>query len=453
MTSRYCYGFVVSAMVVGLFLNGCGTHHRNEEYSQGKKAELTKDYDAALEYYNKALHDNPGNIGYQLDADRARFEDGQYHVNQGRKLREQGSLQLAIAEFRKAAMVDPSSPVALQELKSALDQLSGAAAPTAPSSAAPSSSNSPASSATTTTAATNAGEDQVMAGPPKLQPLSRSPVNFSATNDSKTVFETIGKLAGVTVIFDPDFTSRRIAVALTDVTLEQALNIVSLESKAFWRPVTGNIVFVIPDTPQKRKDYEEEVVKTLYLSNTVQPQEITEILTTLRQLLDLRRVAQINAQNAIVVRDTPDRVMLAQKIIDDVDKARPEVVIQVSVLQARTDKLHDIGIQPGTSAALAFTPPSATTTSTSTTTGTTSTSTGIPLNQLQHLSSADYSVTLPGASANFLMTDSTTHIIDNPEIRVVDGQTAKLKIGDRDLSLPEVFRRAWVSAPPVRAPA
>jgi general secretion pathway protein D len=268
-----------------------------------------------------------------------------------------------------------------------------------------------------------------MSGPPKIQPLSRAPINIKATNDAKAVFDVIGKAAGLTVIFDADFTSRRISVELNNVTLEQALNIVALQSKAFWRPVTSNIIFVIPDQPQKRKDYEEEIVKTFYLKNTVLPQELTEIITSIRQLLDLRRVQQINAQNAIVIRDTPDRVLLAGKIIDDIDKAKPEVVIQVAVMQARTDRLRNIGIQPGTSASIAFTPPG-TTTSTSTSTSGTTTPT-IPLNQLRNLSSADYSVTLPGATASFLMTDTSTHIIDDPEIRVVDGQTAKLRIGDR----------------------
>jgi len=199
---------------------------------------------------------------------------------------------------------------------------------------------------------------------------------------------------------------------------------VALQSKAFWRPVTSNIIFVIPDQPQKRKDYEEEIVKTFYLKNTVLPQELTEIITSIRQLLDLRRVQQINAQNAIVIRDTPDRVMLAQKIIDDIDKAKPEVVIQIAVMQARRDRLKNMGIQPGTSSTLAFTPGGPTV-------GTATAATSLALNQLRKLSTGDYSITLPGAQASFLMTDSSTHIIDNPEIRVVDGQTAKLRVGDR----------------------
>ncbi len=135
------------------------------------------------------------------------------------------------------------------------------------------------------------------------------------TNDARVVFETIAKLAGLSVIFDPDFTSRRITVDLPNVTLEQALDAVSLESKAFWKPLTGSVIFVAPDNPQKRKDVEDEVVRTFYLSNTLTPQDLTEVVTGLRQLLDLRRVQQVNAQNAIVIRDTPDKLALAAKII------------------------------------------------------------------------------------------------------------------------------------------
>src|SRR6266850_2541072 len=385
MKPRCLAGVVL--VVYAVLLTGCAKG--NQQYSAGAKAESLKDYDTALENYNKALQAEPNNTEYKLKAARARFEAAQWHVDQGRRLREQSNLELALGEFRKAAMIDPSSAVATQEVQATIDLMAAKQGSTQNSRP-----TSPAEEDT-----------KLMAGPPKLEPLSRSAINMKATNDAKAVFDAVGKLAGLTVIFDVDFTSRRISVELTNVTLEQALNIVAL------------------DQAQKRKDYEEEIVKTFYLRNTTLPQELTEIVTSIRQLLDLRRVQQINAQNAIVIRDTPDRVMLAEKIINDIDKAKPEVVIQVAVLQARRDRLRNIGIQPGTSSSLAFTPPTA---SSSTTAATT-----VALNQLRTLSTADYSITLPGAQANFLMTDNSTHIIDNPEIRVVDGQTAKLRVGDR----------------------
>src|SRR5437667_5368390 len=264
--------------------------------------------------------------------------------------------------------------------------------------------------------------------PPEIKPLSRAPINYKASSDAKVVFDTIGKLAGLTVVYDPDFPARRITVDLVNVTLEQALEIVQLESKAFVKPVTENIIFVIPDQPQKRRDYEEQVVRTFYISNTIQAQDLTEIVTGLRKMIDMKHIQQLNSQNAIIVRDTPDKLMLAEKMIRDIDKAKPEVVIQVEVLEARTDRLLDLGILPGQTASIAINPNN--TTSSSSSTSTTSNS-GINLGQLRHLNSTDYVVTLPSLTANAVLTDTNTKIIQNPEVRSVDGQTAKLKIGDR----------------------
>src|SRR3984893_11238600 len=344
MNLRNLCGLVLMAAV---FLTGCPKG--SQDNNAGAKAESLKDYDSALDYYNKALQTAPNNTEYKLKAARARFEAGQWHVDQGRRFREQGNLEMALAEVRKAQMTDPASSVAQQEVEGTTDAINVKNGLT--ENASPSGSPS--------------AEPKLMVGPPKMEPLSRAPINMKATNDSKAVFEAIGKLAGLTVIFDPDFTSRRISVELTNVTLEQALNISALQSKAFWRPVTSNIIFVVPDQPQKRKDYEEEIVKTFYLRNTVLPQELTEIVTSIRQLLDLRRVQQINAQNAIVIRDTPDRVLLAGKIIDDIDKAKPEVVIQVAVMEARRDRMRNVGIAPPTSISASFANPGTTTTSSS----------------------------------------------------------------------------------------
>jgi general secretion pathway protein D len=418
MTLRNLCG-IACTLTAALLLTGCP--RASQENSAGGKAEALKDYDTALNEYNKALQQSPNNTEYKLKAARARFEAGAWHVDQGRRYREQGNLDMALAEFRKAQMTDPASSVAQQEVNATMELMN-------------------AKNAATENAAPGGGpgapspEPKLMAGPPKVEPLSRAPINMKATNDSKAVFEAIGKLAGLTVIFDPDFTSRRVSVELTNVTLEQALNITALQSKAFWRPVTSNIIFVVPDQPQKRKDYEEEVVKTFYLRNTVLPQELTEIVTSIRQLLDLRRVQQINAQNAIVIRDTPDRVLLAGKIIDDIDKAKPEVVIQVAVMEARRDRMRNLGITPPSSITASFANPVSTSTTTAGSTTTSTTNSSAQISQLIHtpgILTNGYSISMPSATANFLMTDTSTQILDDPEIRVVDGQTAKLRIGDR----------------------
>ncbi len=403
---------LAAAALCGLLVFAAGCSKGNPDFTAGKKAEAIQDYDTALAAYNRALKADPNNSLYRIRAEQMRFEDAQAHIEQGQKIREKGDLQMALAEFRKAQEIDPSSPAAEQEVQNTLALISAKQAAEAAPPAQPLSADN---------------EEHLLTGPPQLKPLSPVPINLKMVNDSKAAFETIGKLAGVTVIFDPDFVGKRIPVELNNVTLEQALDIVAIESKAYWKPITSNIIFVTNDQTQKRHDYEPEVIRTFYLANTLEPNDLTEISTALRSLFDLRHVSQINAENAIVIRDTPDKVMLAAKVIDDIDKAKPEVIIQVAVLTANRDRTRDLGINPGTSASLTFSPPTTSTSSSSSTTSATS----MALNALKHISTADYQITLPSATANALLTDSSTHIIQNPEIRIVDGQQAKLKIGER----------------------
>jgi len=403
-------------VAAGVFAAGCP--HGNHDYKAARHAVDLQDYDAAVDYYVKALKADPHNVNYKIGLDQARFEAGQNHVRQGLKLREKGDLQGAVSEFQRAQVLDPASTAADQELKRTLQMIAEQAQ----------------ASETNEQPLMENGQPGLASAPPELKPLSRAPINLRMSNDIKVVYDTIGKLAGITVIYDPDLQARRIPVDLNNITLEQALDIISLESKAFWKPVTENIILVAPDNTQKRRDYEEQIVRTFYLSNVAIAQDLTEITTGLRQLLDLKRIQQVNAQNAIIIRDTPDKIALAEKIIRDIDKAKPEVVVQMEVLQARTDKLRTLGIAPGQTASIAINPNSSTTNNNGNNNGS-GTSTSSPgtvtLSQLTHLTQNDVVLTLPGATANFVLTDSATKIIDNPEIRAIDGQPAKLRVGDR----------------------
>ena len=362
-----------------ILLVGCPK--ANTDYSDGRKAETLQDYDTALVHYDSALRAEPGNAEYKLRAMHARYAAGQFHLEQGQKALQKGDLQLALTEFQKAQALDPSNTAADQQVKHTLELLSAKTAAVVPRAVDP-----------------NAADDSdLLPEPPRLKPFSLEPINLKMTNDARVAYETIAKLAGLSVIF------------------------------------------VAPDTPQKRKDVEDEVVRTFYLSNTLTPQDLTEVVTGLRQLLDLRRVQQVNAQNAIVIRDTPDKLALAAKIIRDIDKAKPEVLINVQVLTASVDRLRDLGILPGQSVSVTFSPrtslqPNSGTSTTGTTTTTSSTTvspTQITLDNLRNLSGADYSATLPGATANAILTDNKTRIIQDPEVRVSDGEKATLKIGDR----------------------
>ncbi len=392
---------------VALVLSGCPKG--KDAFSAGRIAENRMDFDSALEYYKQALQTQPSNVEYKVKVADISFEAAQAHISNGQKLREKGDMDGALFEFEKAQSIDPASPIAAQQIQKTSDMIAAARPAPAPSLPYISSSKEP----------------KLAEKPPELMPLSQAPINLRMTNDARTVVETIAKLAGLTVIFDPDFPARRISVELTNVTLEQALEVVSVEAKSFWEPMTSNIIIFVPDQPQKRRDFEDQVLRTFYLSNTVLPQELTEVVTGLRQLLDLKRIQQVNSRNAIVIRDTPAKLALAEKFIHDIDTAQPEVVIQVSVLQVRRDNLRKLGVSPDTSASLTFTPRAFSNSSKS------SGNTALPLNELKHLSSGDYSVQLPGATAQALLSDSSTQIIQDPQIRILDGQAAKLRIGDR----------------------
>jgi len=409
---RWC--LVAACIALGVTLAGCPKGNQN--YKSGLHAEDLQDFDAAVDYYLKATKVDPHNANFKIKLNQARFEAGQEHLVQGRKLRDKGDLQGALAQFQRAQVYDPSSSVADQETKKTLDLIAERAT----------------SEAQAEEPVIENGGPVMATAPPEIKPLSRAPINLKMSNDLKVVFDTIGKLAGLTVIYDPDLQQKRISTELNNVTLEQALDITCLESKTFWKPVTENIIMIIPDQAQKRRDYEEQVVRTFYLGNIAIAQDLTEITTGLRQLLDLKRIQQVNSQNAIIIRDTPDKLMLAEKIIRDIDKAKPEVIVQVEILEARTDNLKNMGILPVQSASVAINPSYTSSSTSSTTTNTSNTSSNTAtLNQLRHLNQSDVVLTLPSATANFLLTDSTTKILQNPELRGIDGQSAKLKIGDR----------------------
>src|SRR5207302_4166350 len=126
------------------------------------------------------------------------------------------------------------------------------------------------------------------AGPVELAPVSNQPITLEISNDSKIVFETLGKLAGINVLFDPDYVSRRATLKLNGVSLQEALDILAFNSNTFWRPVTPNTIFVAANNAAKRKELEQNVLKTFYLSNISQPSDLQDIQNALRSVLDFQ---------------------------------------------------------------------------------------------------------------------------------------------------------------------
>jgi general secretion pathway protein D len=442
--------FIVLLMVF-LLLPGVSVEAKTRKgdkfYKEAQAAEAKREWDKALALYEKAIDEDPKEPNYQLGARRVRFQAGQAHVEKGMKLRKDDKFEEALVEFQKAFAVDPGSAVAIQEIKHTMEAIEEKKA-------------HPGEKALTSAEQQRKQSMQMIESllpVPELKPVTNQISQLKMNNQPpKVLYETVGKLAGINVLFDPQIQPGKNAnLDLSNVTLQEALDYVALLTKTFWKPVSANAIFVTEDNVTKRRDYEDEVVKVFYLRNPTSVQEFQEIVTAVRSVTDVRKMFTFNAQNAILVRDTVDKVALVEKLLHDVDKSKAEVVVDVIVMDVASDKSRSIaaGIVSNGTTGLAipigFSPtnPIATTgTTATTTTGTTTTtattpvtttptttagSTAIGLNQLAHLSTSDFSTTLPGALLQAVMSDSSTKVMYSPEVRASDGQKVTLKIGQK----------------------
>ena len=421
---------VLALLTFALVLPASADESAKSLYRKGQLAEARQDYVQAYEDFKRAWEKKPTDLHYRSAFERLRFQAAMVYVKTGQRLRQNGDLQKALEAFQSAAQIDPSSFIAQQESARTKDMIAGAAAGT-----------------------TNPSQDQnrndilhqrieAAQGPVSLAPINDQAINMHISGDSKTIYQTIGKLAGINVLFDPDYVSRQLPLLdLNNITLQDALGLVAIQSNTFWRPVTPNTIFVAPNTQTKRKDLDQSVVKTFYLTNAASQTEFQDIANTLRTILDITRVQPIAAENALIVRGTPDQVALAEKIVGDLDKSRAEVVVDVAILQVSKDKMTNLGFTPplanGPIGIQLTTPGQTTSTTTATTPNTSGTVTNtsgtnnLTLNNFAHLNATNFSISVPQAQLNALLSDSSTKLLQNPEIRASDGQKASLKIGSR----------------------
>jgi general secretion pathway protein D len=415
---------------------------------QGQVAEAKGDWDGALGFYQKAVDESPTDATYMIAMRRARFQAGEKHVGAGQKLRADGKLDDALNEFQKALVADPSSGIALQEIRRTQQMLDR--------------------SKKGATKADEVGltpaeqvrheEDERVAsieGPPELKPtLRRIPTLKMNNQPPRVLYETVGDLAGLHVVFDPTYQSPRpgFNVDMGPADIIQDLDQLALVTHTFWKPMSSDTIFVTEENTTKRRDYEDSVVKTFYLTNTTSVQEFQEIANAVRTATTIRTAFTYNAQKALVLRGTLDQIKLAEKLIHDLDRSKSEVVIDVIIMTANSTRTRDLAATiatagtAGLNVPIAFNPTNAVTvggTSTTGTTGATGTAasgattptssgtTAIALNGLSHLSTADFAATLPGALLQAMLSDSKTKVLDRPQLRTSDGMKATLNIGNR----------------------
>ena len=236
---------------------------------------------------------------------------------------------------------------------------------------------------------------------------------------SRDVFAAIGKCANVSIVFDPTFRDQPITIDLRKVKLADALTSVAGATRNFWKANGQRTVTIVPDTPAKRREYEDEIVRTFYLSNA----DLKETIDILRIVVDARRLAQMTATNAITIKDTPERIAAAGRIISALDKARPEVVIDVELLEVDRTRMKEYGLQiasPSSDGVTGIDGQVAIT------------SNPITLRDLRNLTQAGVSLTnLPGLYYRLLKTDSATRVLANPQLRTSEGIASQASFGER----------------------
>lgn len=406
--------FLFLAAIAGPQLHAASAAHF---FKRAQAAEAAENYDLAFENYQAAFKKNPKDLRYKTAYYRMRGTASGAHYTKAKQLEQSGDDQTALVELLRAAEIDSSNEAVTQEIAAVRERQKKAAEQPRPQ--------------PQTTPQQSAAQQELnsISSPIQLKPSSNEIQALRMTEDTKTIYQAIGRAAGVNVLFDPDYTSKRIQVDLTGVSLMDALRIVGIQSNTFWRAVTPNTIFVAANTPAKRRDLEEQAVQTFYLTNATQANDLTDATAALRNVLGTNvKAFSIASQNAIIVRGTPDELLLAQKIVGDVDKAMPEVVVDIAIMEVSKNWERTLGIEWPGSVGVAITPATSTTTDSTTTTTTSTTPT---LYNLANLNSNDVEVTMGSATANLLLTDTNTKILQNPRLRATNLQKATMKIGQQ----------------------
>ncbi|HZR24891.1 MAG TPA: secretin N-terminal domain-containing protein [Vicinamibacterales bacterium] len=382
-----------------LVVAGCAA---STAFHHGRDAEQRQDYDVAVVEYTKAVRLRPGDVNARLALDRAKMRASTDHFNRGRRFAATAKLDQALAEYQLAIELNPTNAEADEELRATRAKLR----------------NKVAVSREGKTELESLIERTRDLPPPGLDLPAGIKMPASLTfreASSRDVFTAIARMAGISLIFDTAFREAPITVDLRNATLDDALNTVAGATRTFFRVTAPRTVIVIPDTPAKRREYEEQVVRTFYLSNA----DLKETMDLLRLVLDARRISPTTATNAVTIQDSPERIAAAARLLSAVDKARPEVIIDVELLEVNRSKLLEYGLQIASAGSSGIN-------------GSASVDSPTTLQALRNLTQSDVLLTaVPSLYYRLLKTDTNTRTLASPQLRTTDGSPASARFGEQ----------------------
>jgi len=390
----------LGAAALAAAVSGCVTAGA---FQKGRQAEHLQDWDRAVVEYQAAVRARPADQNARLALERAKLRATQIHVASGRRLASVGKIEEALVEYQIASQLSPARTEiddAVRNLRSAVRARVSVA---------------------------KEGKTQLQSliertrdlPPPGLDLPAEAKIPDSLTfrdASSRDVFTALARFAGISVVFDPAFRDAPLSIDLQKATFEQALSSVAASTRNFYRLTATRTLTIIPDTPAKRREYEEEVVRTFYLSNA----DLKETIDLLRIVIDARKISSVAGTNAIALKDTPERVAAAAKLLAAIDKARPEVVIDTEVMEVDRVRLREFGIQVASPDSTGIDGSAAVSRDT------------LTLRDLRTLTTADVVLSnFPSLYYRLLKSDAATRTLANPQLRTIEGLAAQARFGER----------------------
>jgi type II secretory pathway component GspD/PulD (secretin) len=405
MMHRLVLVFVMASLVAG-----CAAGRG--EFGRGEAAAQVGDWDAAADYYRQALQADPMRADYQIAFERAMLNASNLHLDQARVFEARMQLEEALREYRRASEYDPANRLIAGKVLDMERRIREAVEAARPQ------------------PSIQQMREVARQAAPLLNPASRDPIDVTFVNSSlRDILNTIGMASGINITYERDFQDRQYTVNLRGVTFEEALNQILSANALFYKIINPRTIMVIPDNAQKRAAYEEQVIRTFFISNA----DATELVQTLNQVIRIPAIAvqpvlaANKTANTITVRGTANVVSIIEKMIEANDNPRAEVLIDVQILEVNRNRARQFGLDLGLyNINAAFSPETSAI-------GTTNVVTSNPFNLntiTRGISTADFYLSVPSAVIRFLESDSETRLIAKPQLRGAEGQKITLNLGD-----------------------
>ncbi len=289
-----------------------------DAYRRALQAEQVQDWQTAYDDYARAVSFAPNDREYFLMREMAKSRLVQIKVNTAERDAVDGRIDLALKELREASYIDPLNGT----VRARLAELTAAKPASIPQK-----------------------EARSLAGEPRLefQPGKR---DFDYRGDTKGAYEEVARKFGVDVAFDEDMRSRQIRFRVTGVDFPTAARLLGDATGTFWRPLAPHLFFVTDNTPQKRRDYEPSLVRTVVLPSSETPDDVTEMFRAVREITGVTRSNLDTASRTITLRADPQAIAVASELIHGLEQPAGEMVLEFEILEVDRNYARNLGIVP-----------------------------------------------------------------------------------------------------------